>query len=128
MITRPLTKDVLKRMFLKTLWEHKRPGGSLTGHSWGVDSIISTTGSTLAFLFKIPNINEGVRAEWSLTKEERELALQGVEELQRDGYIMNDPDQSNSVFKKLTEKGKQYAEKELEHMVLPTVDIEEVLS
>src|SRR5260370_5849743 len=63
-----------------------------------------------------------------MNDDEWRLALQGVEELQRDGFIMNDPDQGNNNFKNLTDKGRKVAEQEFADMKLPSVDIEKVLS
>ena len=128
MATRPLTKEVLKKLFLKALWEATRPNGKLSGTSHGVDGILHRYTSSLASLFQLPNLNRDVRSQWSLTDEERRLALQGVEELQRDGFIMNDPDQGNDTFKALTDKGRAVAEQDLAVMSLPSVDIEKLLS
>ena len=128
MTTRPLTKEVLKKMFLKALGEATRPNGKLRSTGHGVDGILHRYTSSLAWLFQLPNLDSGVRSQWSLTDEEWRLALQGVEELQRDGFIMNDPDQGNDNFKILTEKGRNVAEQELADMKLPSVDIEKVLS
>jgi uncharacterized protein (TIGR02391 family) len=128
MTTRPLTKELLKKMFLKALWEHTRPNGKLVSMARGVDSILHPYTSTLASLFELPNLNRDVYSKWSLTQEERRIALQGVEELQREGYIMDDPDQSSAGFKILTEKGLKCVEQDLADMKLPSVDIEKVLS
>jgi hypothetical protein len=128
MITRPLTKEMLKKMFLKALWEATRPNGKLSGMGHSVDGILHRYSSSLAWLFQLPNLNQDVRSEWSLTDDEWRLALKGVEELQRDGFIMNDPDQGNDNFKTLTDKGRCLAEQDLADMRLPFVDIEKVLS
>jgi len=128
MVTRPLTKEVLKKMFLKALLEATRPNGKLSGTSHAVDGILHRYSSTLASLFQLPNLNKDVRSQWSLTDEEWRLALQGVEELQRDGFITNDPDQGNANFKILTDKGRPLGEQDVADMKLPSVDIEKVLS
>src|SRR5579872_175563 len=128
MTTRPLTKEVLKKMFLKSLLEATRPNGKLSGMSHGVDGILHRYTPSLAWLFQLPNLNKDVRSEWSLTDEEWRLALQGVEELQRDGFLMNDPGQGNDNFKILTDKGRAVAEQDPDDMKLPSVDIEKVLS
>ena len=128
MTTRPLTKELLKKMFLKALWESTRPNGKLSGHSHGVDGILHRYSSTLAWLFQLRNENKDVRSEWSLTEEEWRLALQGVEELQRDGFLMNDPGQRNDNFKILTDKGLKIVEQDLADIKLPSVDIEKILS
>src|SRR5258707_761089 len=123
MLTRPLVKDVLKKMFLRVLWEHKRPGGKYTsGHSWGIDAIL---GDTLPFHFQLKNPDKNLKKEWALTKEERNDALLAVEELQRSDFIRDDPDQDGRNFKILTEKGIKCAEKEPSDMNLPSVYIEE---
>jgi hypothetical protein len=88
-------------MFLKTLWEHKRPGGQFTGHAWSVGQLVR---STLPIFLKLPNLNNDVRQPYALTKEEQDVLLEGVEELQRDGFLKNDPNQSHE-FKALTDKG-----------------------
>ncbi len=128
MVTRPLTKEMLKKMFLKALWEATRPNGKLSGSSHGVDGILHRYTSSLAWLFQLPNLNKSVRSDWSLTEEEWRLALQGVEELQRDSFIMNDPDQGSANFKILTDKGLAIAEQDVADIKLPSVDIENVLS
>src|SRR5260370_29024693 len=78
MMPRPLTKDFLKRMFLKVLWEIKHnPRSQLQGESWGIDNIL---GSSLPFYWKVENVDPDIRyKEWSLTKEEMNLAREGVE-------------------------------------------------
>jgi uncharacterized protein (TIGR02391 family) len=128
MVPRPLTKELLKKMFLKTLWE-TRKGGKLKESSSGVGSILHSHSGSLAWLFKLPNLQSGVvRPEYRLTDKERMLAFEGVEELQRDGYLMNEPGRENNDFKILTEKGRKVVEQELTDMKLPSVDIEKVLS
>lgn len=128
MTTRTLTKEWLKKAFLKTLWESTQSGGKLTSTSHGVDNILHRYTSTLAYLFQLKNHDAHVNSQWSLTEEERRLALQGVEELQRDGFIMNDPNQGSDQFKILTDKGLRVAVNELADMKLPSVDIENILS
>jgi hypothetical protein len=115
-------------MFLKALWEATRTNGKLSGTSHAVDGILHRYSSSLASLFQLPNLNKDVRSQWSLTDEEWRLALQGVEELQRDSFITNDPDQGNDNSKILTDKGRNVAEQDLTDMKLPSVDIEKVLS
>jgi uncharacterized protein (TIGR02391 family) len=127
MITRPVPKEILKKMFLKVLWEHKRPGGKFASHGSSVGAILD---STLPFYFELKNdAGDDARwKKWSLTKQERDDALLGVEELQRDGFLRNDPDQGSPDHKTLTEKGLQCAVQDLADMKLPSVDIEKVLS
>ena len=42
-VSRPLPKSLLKKMFLKVLHEHKRPGGCYTNHGWYSDRIVRQT-------------------------------------------------------------------------------------
>ena len=113
-VPRPLPKSVLKKMFLKVLHEHKRPGGRYTDHGWYADGIVR---ETIAEFFKID----------PLTEDECTEGLRAVFELEKDGYIMQDPTQS-SGFKILTDKGKMVVEQELGEMKLPSIDINEPLS
>jgi uncharacterized protein (TIGR02391 family) len=119
---------MLKKMFLKALWESTRPNGKLQGSGHAVSSIFHRYQSTAAALFELPNLDSNVRSQWSLTEHEWKLGLECIEELQRDSFIKNDPDQGNPDFKALTDKGRQSVEKELENMQLPSVDIDAVLS
>ncbi|MCA9924783.1 MAG: TIGR02391 family protein [Anaerolineales bacterium] len=114
-VSRPIPKALLKKMFLKVLHEHHRPGGCYQKHAWGLRSILRPK---LAEFFNIA----------PLTDEEYEQGLRGVYELERDGYIMQDSTQSNDVFKVLTERGKQEVEQSLDDMELPTVDIDQLLT
>jgi uncharacterized protein (TIGR02391 family) len=125
---RPLPKELLKKMILKTIWEHTRPNGKLASMSRGMDSILHPAQSSLAYLFDLTNTDPNIRSKWSLTEEERRRGLQAAEELQRDGFILNDPDQGNPVFKVLTEKGQKCVEQDLANMSLPVVDIDAALS
>src|SRR5438105_2675777 len=104
MMPRPLTKEMLKKMYLKVLWEIKNnPKTKLQGEGWGYDNIL---GSSLPFYFKIKNIDPDILyKEWSLTKEEMHLAREGIEELDRSGFLKSDPTQGgSSVHKLLTDK------------------------
>lgn len=124
MITRPVPKTILKAMFVRVLWEHKRPGGKFSSHSWAVATIL---GDTLPLEFQLKNQERHVRKEWALTKDEHAAAMLGIEELQRSGFLRDDPEQG-PMFKLLTEKGIEYAEKDLADITFPSVDIEQVLS
>jgi len=126
MLPRPLPKSLLKKLYLKVLWEIKHNKASkLTGSGWGIDHIL---GSDLPFFFGLKNDDPTIRKDWCLKKQEYEDALLGVEELHRDGFLRNDPSQGNDNFKLLTEKGLKYAEQELDKMTLPSVDIEQIIS
>lgn len=114
--SRPLPKALLKKMFLRALHEHKRPGGFFCDHSGSAGSILRPK---IAQYFKIDSLNEDEYAE----------GLRAVYELERDGYIMQDPTQTHSSeFKILTAKGKAVVEKSLEDMKLPSIDIDQLIS
>jgi len=114
-VSRPLPKAVLKRMFLKVLNEHKRPGGAYKGHGWSYKGIVRPK---ICHHFEIPPLTDDEYAE----------GLRGVYELERDGYIMQDPSQSSEEFKVLTAKGKSAVEQSLEEMKLPSIDIDQLVS
>lgn len=124
MTSRPLPKKTLKNMFLKTLWEH-RLGGRWASNGHSVNGILRVT---LPHQFELSNLSGDRHDKYALTKEEYDLALEGIEELQRDGFLKNDPTQGDPEFKALTEKGKKAVQQQLEDMKLPSVRIEEVLS
>lgn len=112
--SRPLTKAVLKKMFLKVLHEHKRPGGRYAGYAWGYEAIIR---NKVAVYYEIDSLNRDEIAE----------GLRAVYELEKDGYIMQDSEQSNR-FKILTDKGRRIVEEAIEKMQFPSVDIDQILT
>lgn len=101
-------------MFLKVLYEHKRPGGCYADHGWWSEGIVR---KTIAEFFKIDK----------LTDSEIIDGLRGVFELEKDGYITQDPSQSDG-FKIFSDKGRQVVEQDLDKMELPSVDINELLT
>ena len=112
---RPLPKKTLKWMFLKVLYEHERPGGCYGGHGWDYTGIIRPK---LHTFFKISPLSDDEYAH----------GIRSVYELERDGYIMQDPTQSSDKFKVLTDRGRQVVEQSLEDMRLPSVDIDQLLT
>jgi uncharacterized protein (TIGR02391 family) len=113
------------KMFLKILWEH-RPGGKHANVDASVGGII---GFTLPFNYDLKNTNRNhPNIKWALTEQEMQDALSGIEELQQDGYIQNDPHQSSPDVKLLTPKGEREANKKLSEIRLSKVDIEKLLS
>jgi len=102
-------------MFLKVLHEHKRPGGRYAGHGWDYHAIIRPK---LHTFFEILPLSNDEYAE----------GLRAVFELERDGYIMQDPTTSSDAFKVLTNKGKGVVEQSLKDMKLPSVDIDQLLT
>jgi uncharacterized protein (TIGR02391 family) len=114
--SRPLPKALLKKMFLKVLYEHRRPDGFYSSHSRSFRSILD---SKISEFFKIDPLTDDEYAE----------GYRAVYELERDGYIMQDPTQTHtSEFKILTAKGKAVVVKSLKEMKLPTVDIDQLIS
>jgi len=114
-VSRPLPKALLKRMFLKVLHEHHRPGGAYQRHGSDFHSVLRPK---LAEFFIIS----------PLTDEEYAQGLRAVYELERDGYVMQNPSQSTDVFKVLTERGKEVVEQSLDEMELPTIDIDQLIT
>jgi uncharacterized protein (TIGR02391 family) len=114
-VSRPLPKELLKKMFLKVLYEHHRPGGAYQHHGWGFQSVLR------------PRLSEFFDIS-PLTDEEYAQGLRAVYELERDGYIMQDPSQSNDVFKVLTERGRQVVEQSLDEMELPAIDVDQLIT
>ena len=125
MPTRPVPKEMLKKMFLKMLWEH-RPGGKHASSSGSVKGILD---STLPFEFQLPNIDpHRLYTQWFLTPEEYKSALEGINELQREGFIQDDPTGSSSGFKYLSTKGEIEAKKPFDQISVSSVDISLLLA
>jgi uncharacterized protein (TIGR02391 family) len=114
-VSRPFPKELLKKMFLKVLYGHHRPGGDYQHHGWDFHSVLR------------PRLSEFFNIS-PLTDEEYTQGLRAVYELERDGYIMQDPSQSNDVFKVLTERGRQVVEQSLDEMELPAIDIDQLIT
>ncbi len=112
---RPLAKELLKNMALKTLAECEPPGRFCQDHN-------SHTTPNVMLKTLIPQMF-GIK----LSEQEYQDGMQGVDELQRDGYIMPDPKQ-NSDYKILTGPGRQLARAELADMRLPSLNINDILS
>src|SRR5262245_56446978 len=112
-ISRPLTKELLKKLYLKTLYEH-RPGGRLSDTGWSVGAVIKN----ISFIF--PELGQ-------LSQPEYRLAFRGVFELERDGFIEEDTTQSRE-FKVLSDLGTKVVQESLENMKLPSIDIDQLLS
>lgn len=114
-LSRPLPKQLLKKMFLRVLHEHKCPGGAYRTHGWDCNGIVR---NKIAEFFKIE----------PLSQQEYGDGLRAVYELERDGYIMQDPSQSSDSFKILTDRGLQAVEQKLEDMQLPSINIDELIT
>jgi uncharacterized protein (TIGR02391 family) len=111
-LSRPLTKELLKKMFLKALAEF-RPGGKFPNHAHGSDNVIHL----MPHVFGIT----------PLDAEERMLVARAVYELERDGFLWQDITQS-SFHKILSPTGRQAVQNDLKNMKLPSVDIDQVIS
>ncbi len=115
-ISRPLSKKLLKKMLIKVIDEHMRPDGVYSNYSGNYDGILRTL---IPKYFKIP----------PLTIDELGAGFRAVFELEKDGFLMQDPTQTSSqYFKILTDSGKKVATQELEDMQLPSVDIGQLLT
>src|SRR5687767_6457119 len=113
-IPRPLTKPMLKKLFLKALHEFLSPQGKFKDSSWGADSV----------LHWLPQIF-GIEP---LSADERRLAWRAIYELERDGFIQGDHTQNSAVFKVFMERGKHFAAENIDRMELGWIDIDELLS
>ncbi|WP_439622328.1 TIGR02391 family protein [Gemmata sp.] len=113
-IARPLTKELLKKLFLKTRHEVRR-GGKLDGHSSSVGGVIGY----------IPQIFPELGPH--LTNEEKYLAVRAAFELERDGFIWQEIGQSEA-FKVLSDLGEEVVERDLADMRLPSIDLDQLLS
>jgi len=111
---RPLSKGLLKKMYLIVLHGHG-PSGPYRHSSWGYDTILS---STLPHHYGLGRLSDQETIE----------ARRAISELERDGYITQDPSQSSEVFKILTDRGRTLAEKSLNEMVIPSIDIDALLT
>jgi uncharacterized protein (TIGR02391 family) len=102
-------------MFLKVLHEHRRPGGHYRMQSWDYTGILR---HTIADYFGIERLSEKEYGD----------GLRAVFELERDGFIMQDPSQSANSFKVLTDKGQKIVEQSLNNMRLTSIDIDQLLT
>jgi uncharacterized protein (TIGR02391 family) len=91
-----LSKNQLKRMYLKVLYECEY--GTMKGCSWGTDSINPYW------------INEYWGVE--MTDEDKKNVNEAIQELKIAGLIVKDPNQKSDVFQILTEKGKELVERQ----------------
>jgi hypothetical protein len=105
-----LTKDKLKLMYLKTLYECQF--GSMKGHSWGVDSIVTS------WINKLYSIQ--------LSPEEIQLTFEAIQEAKNSGLIGKDARQREDVFQILTQKGKELVEKRKDPQVY-SIELEDVV-
>jgi uncharacterized protein (TIGR02391 family) len=104
---------MLKKLYLKTLYEIIAPKGKFKSRGWSMEGVIG-------IIPEVFNIEP-------LTNEERQIASRAVYELERDGFIQTDIGQSES-FKIFMERGLRAAEQELSQINLGWIDIDELLT
>lgn len=114
-VSMPLTKDMLKKMFLKVLYEHTTETGLYSDRS---SNYIEVLRDTMVEFFNISY----------LTDEEFEEGTLAVRELEYYGYIQTNIDEETDNFKELTENGKRVARKNIDEIVLPNINIDSVIS
>lgn len=112
-ISRPLTKPVLKKMYLKALYEIKSPRGRYESHGWSVGSVLHV----IPELFEIEKLNA----------EEQQIGYRAAYELERDGYIQQDATQSEN-HKILMDRGWDVASKPFDEIVIGWTNIDEFLT
>jgi hypothetical protein len=114
-VPRPLSRELLKKMFLKILYVQKNPENN--GVACGSDFVSIVCGSMVEY-FRIPDLSE----------EEYGECLAAVYELERDGYLTQDESFISKRFKVLTEKGEQYVVSKLSDLKLPSTEIEQYVT
>jgi hypothetical protein len=114
-VPRPLSRELLKKMFLKVLYVNKYSGNNF---SYCSSDFVSILCGSMAEYFRIPELSE----------EEYGECLAAVYELERDGYLTQDDNYASKRFKDLTEKGKTYVTEKLAELKLPSVEIEQYIT
>lgn len=114
-VSLPLTKDILKKMFVKVLYEHTAEDGLYKHLSSDYTFILRET------MVEFFNISY-------LTEEEFEEGARAVKDLERFGYIQTDLDGENDDHKELTENGRRVALRGMDEINLPNVNIDSILT
>lgn len=114
-VPRPLSRELLKKMFLKMIYVNKYSSSNL---SYCCSDFVSIVCGSMVDYFQIPELSE----------EEYGECLAAVYELERDGYLTQDENFASKRFKDLTEKGRQYVIEKLTDLKLPSTEIEEYLT
>lgn len=112
-IPRPLTKPMLKKMYLKTLYEIKSPKGKFTSYSWSIGAVFN-------LMPQVFNIDP-------LKVDEMQVGSRAVYELERDGFIQQDATQSGDHMI-LMDRGWQTVKQDLADIDLGWIDINELLT
>lgn len=108
-VLRPLSKDLLKKMFLRTLYNEKVNSTDVSS----MPDFVSIICGKMAEYFAIPDLIE----------EEYEICMDAVFELESYNYITNLDDENSEVVKDLSPKGIKLVEEKLMHFQLPSIDI-----
>jgi hypothetical protein len=114
-VPRPLSRELLKKMFLKVLYVQKYTDNNFNSCS---ADFISTLCGSIVDHFKIPEFSE----------EEYSECLDAVYELERDGYLIHNEHYAARRNKDLTEKGKTYVIERLSDLKLPSTEIEQYIT
>lgn len=112
-VVRPFPKELLKKMFLKVLYESDKT--EITSCDSNFISIICTI---LTEQFDVSELNE----------HEFNEIVTAVNELEADGLVIKDENKNSSKIKVLTAIGREYVENRLENFMLPAVEIENFLT
>lgn len=107
---RPISKEIMKKVILKSLNDFPNDP------SWDKVTIVK---------LRIPRQLD--LDDSSLALEEEELAELAMRELEREDLIRPDPTQTTN-FKVITKKGKEVVKESIENMILPSIDIAEVIT
>jgi len=123
--SRPLTKELLKKMFLRVLLEHEPPRGR---YSMRGDRIPASMFFPRLISDKIPEFFNIP----SLSEEEYSTGIRAMQELELDDYIRPHPKLLGKDIKILTDKGREFAEqladRGFQNLNFPSVDIDQVLT
>jgi hypothetical protein len=114
-VPRPLSRELLKKMFLKVLFVHNYSENTFTSCS---SDFVSSVCGTMVDYFQIPELSE----------EEYDECLAAVYELERDGYLTQQENFASKRFKDLTEKGRVYVSDKLAELKLPSTEIEQYIT
>jgi hypothetical protein len=114
-VPRPLSRELLKKMFLKVLYVHKYSDTAFASCS---SDFVSMVCGTMGDYFQIPELSE----------EEYNECLAAVYELERDGYLTPDENFAAKRHKDLTDKGRTYIAEKLAELKLPSTEIEQYIT
>lgn len=113
-VPRPLSRELLKKMFLKTFFINQYAGSQCICDS----DFVSMISDSMADYFGIPDLSE----------EEYEECLAAVYELERDGFLSQEGEYDSGRYKELTDKGRNYITEKLADLKLPSGEIEQYIT